>query len=111
MIAGAMQVATGASGDTTIYCAARDVLAMRMLSSYCHIAVGHGDGGMGDTFWRGVSSVLAPEHASDQYRAMMDRLAWWYDLARRKPSTSSPSSRPSATARNRSPTSTAIIAP
>jgi len=83
MIAGAMQVATGASGDTTIYRAARDVLAMRMLSSYCHIAVGHGDGGLGDTFWRGPATVLAPEHASGQYRAMMDRLAWWYDLARR----------------------------
>ena len=82
MIAAAMQVAAGASGNTTIYRAARDVMAMSMLSSYSNIAVGHGDGGMGDAFWRGVSTALVRERCPDQYQAMMNRLAWWYDLAR-----------------------------
>ena len=82
MIAAAMQVATGASGDTSIYRSARDVLAMTMLTSYSDIAVGHGDGGMGDSVWRGPATALVRDRNPSEYQYMMDRLAWWYDLAR-----------------------------
>lgn len=82
MIAAAMQVATGAEGDTSIYRTARDVMAMQELSSYGNVAMGHGDDGMGDTIWRGISTALVREIAPAQYQSMMKRLAWFYDLAR-----------------------------
>ena len=82
MIAASMQVATGARGDTSIYRSARDVLAMTMLTSYSNIAVGHGDGGMGDAYWRGVSTALIRDRNQKEHQYMMNRLAWWYDLAR-----------------------------
>jgi len=48
MIAAAMQIACGSSGDVTIYQKARDYLAMSMMTSYPGLVVGHADLGRGD---------------------------------------------------------------
>jgi len=82
MLAAAMQVAMGASGDTSIYRSARDYSAMATLKSYPSLATGHGDWGRGDGIWRGLSAELLREQKPNDYRTMMDRLTWWLDLSR-----------------------------
>ena len=82
MISAAMQVATDASSDTSVYQTARDYLAMSTLKSYPSLATGHGDGGRGDGMWRGTSADYLREKKPDEYQAMMDRLQWWFDLSR-----------------------------
>ena len=52
MIAAAMQIASGAQGDTTIYQQAAKSLAMTMIDSYPGLAMGHGDEGRGDGIWQ-----------------------------------------------------------
>lgn len=82
MLAAAMQVASGATSDTSIYESARDYLSMSTLKSYPTLATGHGDNGRGDGIWRGMSSVYLMDEKPEDYRAMMDQLQWWIDLSR-----------------------------
>ncbi|MFO7820447.1 MAG: DUF6288 domain-containing protein [Lentisphaeria bacterium] len=82
MIAAAMQVASGATGDTSIYESARDYLSMSTLKSYPKLVTGHGDGGRGDGIWRGISAIYLQDKKPDEYRVMMNRLKWWFDLSR-----------------------------
>jgi hypothetical protein len=82
MIAAAMQIATGARGDTTIYQKARGCLAMSMIDSYPLLVVGHGDDGRGDGIWRGIITPYLMKEKPALYRESMDRLTWWHDLSR-----------------------------
>lgn len=82
MVAAAMQVALGSSGDTTIYEKARDHLALSMMTSYPGLVVGHGDNGRGDAIWRSLVTHFMKDLRPEQYREAMDRLKWWHDLSR-----------------------------
>ena len=82
MIAAAMQVATGASGDVSIYESARDHQAMATLNAYPDMIMGHGDHGRGDGIWRGVASAYLMEKKPAYFREIRDRITWWYDLSR-----------------------------
>jgi hypothetical protein len=82
MIAAAMQIATGARGNVTIYQKARDYLAMSMIDSYPLLVVGHGDDGRGDGIWRGIITPYLMKEKPALFRQSMDRLTWWHDLSR-----------------------------
>jgi hypothetical protein len=82
MIAAAMQAASGAKGDTTIYQMARDYLSMSTISNYPNLIRGHADEGRGDGIWRGIASSYLQEMQAKDWRATQDRLTWWYDLSR-----------------------------
>ena len=82
MMAAAMQVAMGAKGDTSIYRKARDVSSMKVIDNYSGIARGHGSGGIFDAMWRGIATSYLLESRPSDCKAMMSRLAWWYDIAR-----------------------------
>lgn len=82
MLAAAMQVACGAQGDTTIYQGARDHLSMATITNYPVLVRGHADEGRGDGMWRGIASSYLIDKQGKDYRAVMDRLTWWYDLSR-----------------------------
>jgi hypothetical protein len=82
MIAAAMQVAMGASGDTSIYESARDYLSMATLDAYPDMIMGHADNGRGDGIWRGIASFYLFGKKHDRFREVMDSLTWWYDLSR-----------------------------
>ena len=82
MIAAAMQIATGAQGDVTIYQQARRYLAMSMIDSYPLLVMGHGDDGRGDGIWRGITTAYLMKDKPALYRESMDRLTWWHDLSR-----------------------------
>ncbi len=82
MIAAAMQVAMGASGDTSIYESARDYLSMATLDSYPDMIMGHADNGRGDGIWRGIGSFYLFGKKHERFREVMDSSTWWYDLSR-----------------------------
>lgn len=82
MVAAAMQIAAGSSGDTTIYELARDHLALSMMTGYSGLVVGHGDNGRGDAIWRSLVTHYMRDLRPQQYRTAMDRLKWWHDLSR-----------------------------
>jgi hypothetical protein len=82
MIAAAMQIATGARSDVTIYQQARRYLVMSMLDSYPLLVMGHGDDGRGDGIWRGITTAYLMKERPALYRESMDRLTWWHDLSR-----------------------------
>ena len=82
MIAAAMHIAAGSSGDTTIYEKARDHLALSMMDSYIALVRGHGDSGRGDAIWRSLVTHYMKDLRPGQYREAMDRLTWWHDLGR-----------------------------
>jgi len=82
MIAAAMQIASGAQGDVTIYQQANKCLAMTMLDSYPGLALGHGDEGRGDGIWQGIINSSLMKEKPALYRESMDRLTWWHDLSR-----------------------------
>jgi len=82
MIAVAMQIASEASGDTSIYTSARDYLSMSTLNSYPDMIMGHADNGRGDGIWRGIASSFLMEKEPKYYREVMNRIKWWYDLSR-----------------------------
>lgn len=82
MIAAAMQIACGSSGDTTIYQKARDHLALSMMDSYPGLSVGHGDKGRGDAIWRCLVTPYLQDLKPQPYRTAMERLKWWHDLGR-----------------------------
>lgn len=82
MVAAAMQAAMASSGGSDIYESARDYLSMSTLRSYPTLVTGHGDNGRGDGIWRGLSAAYLMEKRPAEYRAMMDRLTWWFDLSR-----------------------------
>ena len=82
MIAAAMQIASGAQGDVTIYREASKSLAMAMLDSYPGLALGHGDEGRGDGIWQGIINSYLMKEKPALYRECMDRLTWWHDLSR-----------------------------
>jgi hypothetical protein len=83
MIAAAMQIASGAGGDVTLYKQANRHLGMSMVLSYPVMAQGHGDDGRGDGIWRGIASAYIMDDKPEIYHAAMGRLAWFYDLCRR----------------------------
>ncbi len=82
MIAAAMQIAAGASGDTTIYEKASKYLALSMILSYESMVCGHADEGRGDGIWRGITTSYLMKEKPDLFRQSMDRLTWWHDLSR-----------------------------
>jgi hypothetical protein len=82
MIAAAMQIAAGSSGDVAIYQKARAYLAMSMIDSYPLLVTGHGDDGRGDGVWRGITTSYLMKEKPALYRQSMDRLMWWHDLSR-----------------------------
>jgi Family of unknown function (DUF6288) len=82
MIAAAMQIASGAKGDVTIYQKARGYLAMSMIDSYSLLVSGHGDDGRGDGIWRGIITSYLLKEKPALFRESMDRLKWWHDLSR-----------------------------
>jgi len=82
MIAAAMQIASGASGDTTIYQKASKYLALSMILSYESMVCGHADEGRGDGIWRGITTSYLMKEKPDLFRQSMDRLTWWHDLSR-----------------------------
>jgi len=82
MIAAAMQIAAGASGDVTIYQKASQYLAMSMIESYESLVCGHGDNGRGDGIWRGITTSYLMKEKPALFRQSMDRLTWWHDLSR-----------------------------
>jgi hypothetical protein len=82
MIAAAMQIAEGASGDVTCYEKARQYLAMSMIDSYPLLVTGHGDEGRGDGIWRGITTAYLMKEKPAAFREAMDRLTWWHDLSR-----------------------------
>jgi hypothetical protein len=82
MLAAAMQVASDASGDTSIYQSARDRLAMSTLNAYPAMVTGHGDNGRGDGIWRGLVSTYLMDQKPVSYREVTDRITWWFDLSR-----------------------------
>ncbi len=83
MIAAAMQIASGATGDVTLYKQANKHLGMSMVLSYPLMVRGHGDDGRGDGIWRGIGSAYILDVKPEMYHAAMKRLAWYYDLCRR----------------------------
>jgi len=83
MVGAAMQVASGASGDVTVYRMARKLLGMSMVLSYPVMVRGHGDDGRGDGIWRGIGSSYIMDDKPEMYHDAMNRLAWYYDLCRR----------------------------
>jgi hypothetical protein len=82
MIAAAMQIAAGASGDTTIYKKASHYLALSMIESYSSMVCGHADNGRGDGIWRGITTSYLMKEKPALFRQSMDRLTWWHDLSR-----------------------------
>jgi Family of unknown function (DUF6288) len=82
MIAAAMQIASGSSGDTTIYEKASKYLALSMILSYESLVCGHADEGRGDGIWRGITTSYLMKEKPDLFRQSMDRLTWWHDLSR-----------------------------
>ncbi len=82
MLAVGMQVAAGASGDSSIYQSARDCLAMATLNSTITMITGHADNGRGDGIWRGLVSTYLMDKAPEQFREKMDGIRWWFDLSR-----------------------------
>ncbi len=82
MIAAAMQIAAGASGDASIYQKARQHLALSMIESYPLLVQGHADDGRGDGIWRGITTSYLMKEKPALFRQSMDRLMWWHDLSR-----------------------------
>lgn len=83
MAAAAMQIASEAEGDVSIYRKARDAFAMPMLDSYPDMIRGHADDGRGDAIWRGIAITYLKDSMPAAYQSHMDRTQWWYDLTRR----------------------------
>jgi hypothetical protein len=82
MIAAAMQIAAGASGDTTAYQKASKYLALSTIESYSSMICGHADNGRGDGIWRGITTSYLMKEKPALFRQSMDRLTWWHDLSR-----------------------------
>ncbi|MFN4872371.1 MAG: DUF6288 domain-containing protein, partial [Akkermansiaceae bacterium] len=82
MIAAAMQIAAGASGDTTAYQKASKYLALSTIESYSSMICGHADNGRGDGIWRGITTSYLMKEKPALFRESMDRLTWWHDLSR-----------------------------
>lgn len=82
MAAAAMLVASYAQGDASNYKKACDYLAMATITSYPRLGKGHGDGGRGDTWWRGLASSYVRDRDPQAYQRAMDDLRWFYDLSR-----------------------------
>lgn len=83
MAAAAMQIASEASGDVSIYQKARNAFAMPMLDSYSDMIRGHADDGRGDAIWRGIAPTYLKDMMPLAYQSHMDRIQWWFDLSRR----------------------------
>ncbi|MEI8072382.1 MAG: DUF6288 domain-containing protein, partial [Planctomycetota bacterium] len=82
MIAAAMQIAAGASGDATAYQKASKYLALSTIESYSSMICGHADNGRGDGIWRGITTSYLMTEKPALFRESMDRLTWWHDLSR-----------------------------
>ena len=82
MVAAAMQIAAGASGDVTIYEKARNYLALETIDSYSTMVMGHGDNGRSDAIWRSITTSYLMKEKPALFRESMDRLTWWHELSR-----------------------------
>ena len=82
MIAAAMQIAAGSSGDATAYQKASKYLALSTIESYSSMICGHADNGRGDGIWRGIITSYLMKEKPALFRQSMDRLSWWHDLSR-----------------------------
>jgi hypothetical protein len=82
MAAAAMQIAAGASGDTTIYQKASKYMVLGTIDSYSSMVMGHGDEGRSDGIWRSITTSYLMKEKPDLFRESMDRLTWWHDLSR-----------------------------
>jgi hypothetical protein len=82
MVAAAMLIAEGASGDTSIYEKASKQLTLGMIDSYSTMVLGHADEGRGDGIWRGITISYLMKEKPALFRESMDRLTWWHDLSR-----------------------------
>ena len=82
MVAAAMQIAAGASGDVTSYQKASKYLALSTIESYSSMICGHADEGRGDGIWRGITTSYLMKEKPALFRQSMDRLTWWHDLSR-----------------------------
>ena len=67
--------------DGECYQKAAQHLALIFADSYHAPEFGHTGGGF-NVMWRGISTVLVPKDRQKHYRRQMDKLAWYYDLAR-----------------------------
>jgi hypothetical protein len=83
MIAAAMLIASQSQGDVSNYKKAHDYLAMSTITSYPNLAKGHGDGGRGDVWWRGIAASYVRDTDPAAYQKAMNDLRWYYDLTRR----------------------------
>jgi hypothetical protein len=82
MAAAAMQIASGAEGDVTIYQEAIKSLTKGTLDGYLWLAVGHGDEGRSDGIWRSITTSYLMKEKPALFRESMDRLTWFHDLSR-----------------------------
>jgi hypothetical protein len=82
MVAAAMLIAEGASGDVTIYKKASKQLTLGIIDSYSTMVLGHADHGRGDGIWRGITTSYLMTEKPALFRQSMDRLTWWHDLSR-----------------------------
>lgn len=82
MAAAAMQIASGAEGDVTIYQEAMKSLTKGTIDGYTWVAIGHGDEGRSDGIWRSITTSYLMKEKPALFRESMDRLIWWHDLSR-----------------------------
>ena len=74
--AAVMHVASGASGDVTIYKKAKEYLAMSALTSWPSRAYNW------EVYWHSLAGHFMLEYDPDMYHATMRRFRWTYDLGR-----------------------------
>ena len=67
--------------DAPCYRTAAQHLALIFADSYYAPEFGHTGGGF-NVIWRGLATVHVPRDRQRHYRRQMDKLAWYYDLAR-----------------------------
>jgi len=67
--------------DAKPYQMAAQHLALIFADSYYAPEFGHTGGGF-NVIWRGMATVHVPKNRQRHYRRQMDKLAWYYDLAR-----------------------------
>ena len=74
--AAVMHVASGASGDVSIYKGAKEYLSMSALTSWPARNYNW------EVYWHSLSGAFVLEHDPDMYYATMQRFRWRYDLGR-----------------------------
>ncbi len=67
--------------DGKAYQAATTMLAVDMADSYKWLGAGHANS-FGDHVWRGIAIAHVPDNKQQHFRRSLDKLTWYYDLAR-----------------------------